>query len=93
MMSQRSHEKGAGERGGNNALLFLPGLSFLFFGVVDTHFLTRTTAIAERLFHDGRVLEEEDVVLSSDHNRSLPDKHVELCRVEPVLDSLDHPVA
>ena len=72
-------------------MLFLPGLSFLFFGVAGTHFLARATAIAERLLHGGGVFEEEDVVLSSDHSRSLPDKHVELWRVEPVLGSLDHP--
>ncbi len=59
-------------------MLFLPALSFLFFGVDDTHFLTRVTVITERRFHDGRVFEEEDVVLSSNHIRSFPDKHVEL---------------
>ena len=50
--------------------------------------LVRVTDNVERLFHDGRVLEQVHVVLSTDDQRSFLDKHVELWRVEPVLDSL-----
>ena len=50
--------------------------------------LVRVTDNVARLFHDGRVLEQVHVVLSTDDQRSFLDKHVELWRVEPVLDSL-----
>jgi hypothetical protein len=58
-------------------------------GNLVTKSSARATVIVEPLLHGGRVLEQADVVLSSDDGRSFLDKHVELWRVEPVFHSLD----